>query len=88
MIGQKLFSKPEVAEILHCSISLIDHLTAAKQLGHLRLGHRCFYLESDIEAYLATRRVEPSAVGKSDTSKAAVPAATRGQRARASAGTL
>jgi hypothetical protein len=86
MIGQKLFDKQEAAQILHVSISTLDHDTAARRIGHLKLGKRCYYTQADLEGYMQSRRVEPAISEKERGSKASAPAAAPRRRMKAAAG--
>lgn len=80
MIGQHLFDKQEGAKELHVSISLLEHLTAAKKIGHLKLGRRCYYTQDDLEAYMASRRVEPVVNPRAQASKGRASAAGQSRR--------
>jgi len=80
MIGQKLYDKREASAVLHISVSLLDHLTASRLVGHLKLGHKCYYTDADLESYMATRRVESTVIGKPSPSKASAAAAAPGRR--------
>ena len=86
MIGQKLFSKQEAAKELRVSLSLLDHLTAGRKIGFLRLGHRIYFTEADLEGYLATRRSEAIPSAKPNPSKASTAAAPARRGTRAAAG--
>jgi len=49
----------EAAEALRISVSSLQHLTAARRIGFFRLGKRVYSTPEDLEAFLASRRVEP-----------------------------
>lgn len=55
----RLITREETAKMLRISLSSLDHLSAAREIGFARLGRRCYYTPSGIEKFLESRRVEP-----------------------------
>lgn len=54
-----MFTVAETGRILRMSRSKVDGLLKSKVLGHYKMGGRCFVTQADIDAYLASCRVEP-----------------------------
>lgn len=65
MTAQELLTVEQAAAWLKMSKSSLHHLTAARRIAFVRLGKRVYFSPADLEAYVASQRVEPAGVGKS-----------------------
>jgi excisionase family DNA binding protein len=91
MVNEILFDVRQAAAVLHVSVSLVHHMTSKREIDFLKLGKKIFFTTADLDSYMLSRRVESSAIGKSDTSKAPAASPSRrraaaGRASRASAG--
>ncbi len=56
-----LLTIEEAAAALKISRRSLYALTASRGIAFTKLGRRCYFEESDLQAYRASRRVEPKA---------------------------
>ena len=52
------YTREEAARYLKVSRSLLDRACARREIAFVRLGRRSYYSRADLDAYVASRRVE------------------------------
>jgi hypothetical protein len=57
----EFFDKVETAKALHASVRQIERWTANGRLGHVRLGLKTLYTPDQINAFVASCTVDPTA---------------------------
>jgi excisionase family DNA binding protein len=53
-----LLTAVEVQDLLHVSDRTLRRLRNTRQIGFIRVGGKALFTESDVDAYLESRRVE------------------------------